>query len=111
MTEAIFPSLLHQDPRYFRRGRGGVLSRLTYAAGQVLITHGDNGRAQFNVSELAGNATAVAISNVYYVDNRDATDAAVRWGTQIAVDAASNILNGVLARYPPEVLSQTLSRC
>src|ERR1700760_3840171 len=27
MTEAIYPSLLHQDPRYFRRGEGSGLSR------------------------------------------------------------------------------------
>ncbi|HEX4165824.1 MAG TPA: hypothetical protein VHZ55_10160 [Bryobacteraceae bacterium] len=92
MTEAIFPSLLHQDPRYFRRGDGSVGSRLAYAAGQIFITHGDNGATQFNYSELAGNATAVAISNAYYVNNRDVADAVQKWGTQLGVDMASNIL-------------------
>jgi len=29
MTEAIYPSLLHQDPRYFRRGTGTGWSRLS----------------------------------------------------------------------------------
>ena len=28
MTEAILPSLLHQDPRYFRKGRGSFLGRV-----------------------------------------------------------------------------------
>lgn len=92
MTEAIYPSLLHQDPRYFRRGKGSVGSRLGYAAGQIFLTHGDNGRTQFNFSELAGNATAVAIGQSYYPDNRDAKDAAVQWMTQLGVDMASNIL-------------------
>ena len=32
MTEVIYPSLLHQDPRYFRRGTGSVWSRVGYAA-------------------------------------------------------------------------------
>jgi hypothetical protein len=47
---------------------------------------------QFNYSELAGNATAVAISNAYYQDNRDASSAIARLGVQVGVDMAANIL-------------------
>ena len=43
MTEAVFPSLLHQDPRYFRKGTGSTCSRLRYAVSQIFLTHGDNG--------------------------------------------------------------------
>jgi hypothetical protein len=35
MTEAIYPSILHQDPRYFRRGTGRGWSRLGYAVGKL----------------------------------------------------------------------------
>jgi hypothetical protein len=35
MAEWVFPTLLHQDPRYFRRGTGTGWSRLGYAMGQV----------------------------------------------------------------------------
>src|ERR1700722_19269583 len=62
MTEAIYPSILHQDPRYFRRGTGSTWSRLGYAIGQTFWTHSDSGRMQFNYSEILGNSTAVAIS-------------------------------------------------
>ena len=48
MTEAIYPALLHQDPRYFRRGTGSGWSRLGYAIGQIFWTHSDTGRMQFN---------------------------------------------------------------
>jgi hypothetical protein len=92
MTEAVFPTLLHQDPRYFRRGSGSGWSRLRYAAGQIILTHSDSGRTLFNFSEIGGNAAAVAISNAYYPDNRNAKDAVSRLGTQIGVDLASNIL-------------------
>jgi hypothetical protein len=92
MTEALFPILLHQDPRYFRKGVGSAWSRLSYAAGQIIVTHNDSGRTAFNYSEILGNASAVAISNAYYVDNRDASDASVKLITQLSVDAASNIL-------------------
>jgi hypothetical protein len=92
MSEAIYPSLLHQDPRYFRRGIGSGWSRLGYAVGQIFWTHTDSDRTQFNYSELAGNATSVALSNVYYRDNRSAGDAMTKFGMQIGVDMASNVL-------------------
>src|SRR5215469_13256657 len=66
ITEAAFPTLLHQDPRYFRKGSGKAISRVGYAVGQIFWTHRDRGGFQFNFSELGGNATAVALSNAYY---------------------------------------------
>jgi hypothetical protein len=92
MTEGIFPSLLHQDPRYFRRGTGSTLSRLGYAMGQIFVTHGDNRKTQVNYSEIGGNATAVAISNSYNPDNRTAANAVGKLGIQLGVDMAGNIL-------------------
>jgi len=105
MTEAIWPSLLHQDPRYFRRGNGRALSRLAYAMGQIFITHNDSGHHSFNFSEIGGNATAAAISQAYYPDNRDAVSAASTLGVQIGVDMASNIMKEF---YPD--LRRALSR-
>jgi hypothetical protein len=92
MTEAVCPTLLHQDPRYFRRVAGSVWSRLRYALGQTLLTHRDSSTLQFNYSEIFGNAAAVAISNAYYADNRTAGAAAAKLGFQIGIDTAGNIL-------------------
>jgi hypothetical protein len=92
MTEAIYPTLLQQDPRYFRRGTGGTSARIGYAIEQIFWTHNDSGSTQFNYSEILGNSTAVAISNAYYRDNRDFSDGAIKLGDQIGVDLASNIL-------------------
>jgi hypothetical protein len=92
MTEAIYPVLLHQDPRYFRRGTGTVWSRLGSAAGQIFWTHTDSDHTQFNFSEIIGNSTAVAISTAYYPDNRTATNAVSKLGVQLGVDMAANIL-------------------
>ncbi len=92
MTEAIYPTILHQDPRYFRRGTGSTWSRIVYAIGQTFWIHSDSGRMQFNYSEILGNATAAAISTAYYQDNRDVGDAVTKLGTQIGVDMAANIV-------------------
>ena len=92
MTEGIFPSLLHQDPRYFRRGSGSGWSRLRYSLAQSFITRGDSGHIQPNYSEWLGNSAAVAISNAYYTDNRNVHDAATKLVVQVGVDAAANVL-------------------
>lgn len=99
MTECVFPVLLHQDPRYFRRGEGSGWSRVRYAAGQIFMTHSDSGATQFNYSEIMGNSVAVAISNGYYSDNRTAKDAVSKLGMQLGVDMAANILK----EFWPEV--------
>jgi hypothetical protein len=92
MTEGIFPTLLHQDPRYFRRREGTVRSRLAYAMSRLFITRGDSGRNQFNYSEVAGAAASVAISNAYYPDGRTVGNNVGRYAQQLGFDAASNAL-------------------
>jgi hypothetical protein len=92
MTEAIFPAFLHEDPRYFRRGHGSKWSRTFYAASRVFVTRTDGGNWRFNYSEVLGNATAVAISNSYYPDNRTVSANVEKLGQQIGIDAASQVL-------------------
>jgi hypothetical protein len=92
MSEAIYPALLHQDPRYFRRGVGSAWARMGYAIGQIFWTHTDSDRTQFNYSEILGNSTAVAISNLYYQNNRSVANSTTKLSMQIGVDMASNVL-------------------
>ncbi len=66
LGNALFPSLLHQDPRYFRRGTGSVGSRLWYSILTTVRCKGDNGHWQPNVSNLLGNIAAGGIANLYY---------------------------------------------
>jgi hypothetical protein len=93
MTEAIYPSLLHQDPRYFRKGAGSGWSRLGYAMGQIFVTHKDSGGRQINYSELVGSATGVAISNAYYPDTREVLSNVSKLNVQIGIDMAGNVMN------------------
>jgi hypothetical protein len=92
MTESIMPSLFREDPRYFRRGRGGIWSRTAYAASRVLIARNDHGTWTFNAAEVVGNATAAAIGNAYYPGERNLGDNFQRFYTQMATDSVSQIL-------------------
>ncbi len=92
MTEGLFPIALHQDPRYFVKGMGGFWKRTGYAISREVITRGDDGRNHFNTSELAGNAVAAGISNLYYpAVNRSFGNTANKWGQQIALDTFFNV--------------------
>jgi hypothetical protein len=92
MTEGIFPSMLKQDPRYFRMAHGSVGKRTWYALSRIVVTKTDAGRSTLNASELLGNAAAAGIGLAYYPDSRDTSDYMENWGTQLATDAASQVL-------------------
>ena len=94
MTEAIFPSLLHEDPRYFRIGASGGTTwhRVGYALTRVLVVRTDKGKWDFNYSEWLGNAATVAISNLYYPDTRNVADNVQKLGIQVGTDAFSQVL-------------------
>jgi hypothetical protein len=91
-TEGLFPVLLHEDPRYFRRASGPVMVRVGYALTRVLVTHKDSGGARFNYSEWIGNASAAAISNAYYPENRTLLDTGEKLLEQVGTDAGSQVL-------------------
>ncbi|HXY25844.1 MAG TPA: hypothetical protein VEI73_14405 [Candidatus Acidoferrum sp.] len=62
----VLPTVLHQDPRYLRRGRGSALSRIYYAASRVLIARTDEGTSTFNSPQVFGQLGQAAISLSYY---------------------------------------------
>jgi hypothetical protein len=93
MTTAIVPSLTNEDSRYFRRGTGGVFSRLAYAASRSVVTRSRSGGARFNISEIGGTAAAAGLSNIYYSPADRTVGATVtRWGTQVMWDTVANEL-------------------
>lgn len=66
LGSAVFPSLFHQDPRYFYKGTGSIRSRALYAVAQTFYCRSDSGRQEPNYSEVLGSFTAAGLSNLYY---------------------------------------------
>jgi hypothetical protein len=89
MVGAILPSALHQDPRYFQKGKGSFGHRTWYALTRIVVTRGDSGHSQFNASEVFGSATAAAISTYSYhpESDRKIGNLANTWGTQLGLDS------------------------
>jgi hypothetical protein len=78
LTDGVYASLLHEDPRYYVEGpQYGVFHRALYALTRPLITRTDRGRTTLNGAELLGYASASAISDTYYPpSNRNVRDTA-----------------------------------
>jgi len=92
-TAAILPSMLHQDPRYYELGKGGFFRRFGYAVSRQLVTRGDSGRKEFNVSEIAGSAISAGISNAYHPSgDRTLANTMSIWASLFGWDTVSNVL-------------------
>lgn len=66
LSRAVFPSLFHQDPRYFYQGSGSTWSRAKHAVAYAFVARSDSGRLMPNYSYFLGDLCSGAISNVYY---------------------------------------------
>jgi hypothetical protein len=100
-SAGIFATLLHQDPRYFRKGPGvGVLPRAWYSVTRLLVCRNDAGRATFNASNLLGMAAGIAMSNAYY-------PSASRTGTVMAGRVETSLFGGLtgnlLSEFWPDI--------
>lgn len=94
-TEAIMPSLTHEDPRYYTSGRthGGFFHRTGYALSRLAVTRTDSGGTTFNFSEIVGNGLGAGLSDLYYPrQERTLGKTGTKWATQIGIDGIANVL-------------------
>lgn len=99
-TEAILPTIMHEDPRYYTMGQGGFFHRMGYAISRTFVTKTDSGGTSFNWSEVAGNGLEAGLSNAYYPpQERGLNQTAVNWGTQME----SAVLNHIFQEFWPDI--------
>jgi len=83
---AILPSILHQDPRYFYRGSGTKGSRAWHAVMAPFVCQGDNGKSQPNYSQWGGSLISASLANTYYPEsNRGAGLVFRNFGTNMGL--------------------------
>lgn len=99
-VEFALPSVLHQDPRYYTLGHGGILKRSAYSFSRILITRTDAGNETLNISEIVGAGAASGISGLYYPSQeRTWTKTGQRWLTSMGLDG----LTFVFKEFWPDV--------
>jgi len=95
MVNAVVPSVMRTDPRYYQLGKGSFWHRAGYALSRLLITRADSGHNTFNFAEVGGAGMAAAISTYSYHPEADKTfsNTMTVWGTQVSYDALRIVLN------------------
>jgi hypothetical protein len=63
---AVLPSLLREDPRYFQKGSGSPMKRVLWAAASTVWCKRDKGGWGPNWANVGGNLIGSAIGRVYY---------------------------------------------
>jgi hypothetical protein len=104
----LFPVLLKQDPRYFRKGTGSFRSRFYYALKKTtVLCKDDNRRWVPNYSTILGNLAAGGVSNLYY----PAADRGVGLTIQRAlVVTGEGALGSVFVEFWPDISSRLFRR-
>jgi hypothetical protein len=102
LTHAVFPALLHQDPRYYYQGSGSVKSRVAHAVSSAFVARSDSGRPVPNTSYFLGDLSAGALSNLYYPK-------ANRGANLVFTNAAVGLAGRIGTNLMREFLSKRLS--
>lgn len=106
-TEAIVPTITHEDPRYYTLGHGGFLHRSAYALSRTFLTKTDSGGTSFNWSEVGGNGLEAGLSNAYYPPQERGAGQTLRdWGTQME----SAAINNVVKEFWPDIRQKVFRR-
>lgn len=102
LGKAVYPSIFHQDPRYFYKGRGSIASRVLHAISSAVIARGDNGHWEPNYSRVLGHFSAAAISNLYY-------PLANRGGSLVVYNSLAGIGENAVANLVREFLPKSFT--
>jgi len=96
----LLPSMMHDDPRYFRQGSGSFVSRLVHAASGAVVTHRDNGTTRPNYANVLGNFIGCGIGNLYYPQSDRGVGTTFERGAQVTLTGS---LGGILQEFWPDI--------
>lgn len=104
----VVASALHEDPGYFRKGRGhSFWSRAGYAISRALVIRKDAGGDAFNFDNVLGSALSTGFSNLYYPPaSRTGKGMLMHFG----IDVADNGFVNLAPEFWPDFRDKVLRR-
>lgn len=104
----ILPSILHQDPRYFRLGHGTIRHRLLYAAASSFICkHDKTGKWEPNYSNVLGNIASGGLSNLYYPSEDSGVGLAISNGFIVTAEGG---FGSIFQEFWPDIARKFLHK-
>jgi hypothetical protein len=97
-TTWVFPSVLHQDPRFFPQSNPTLWGSIKYSVRRIVITPTDRGGETFNASEIVGTLASETLTNAYYPK---AEQNGRKTGIRIGTDFAWKFVGNMFKNYWP----------
>jgi hypothetical protein len=100
---SVFPTVVGEDPRYYRKAQGSYFARAGWAAEQSVVGRRDSGRRTFNISNIFGHLAASALTPAYYPGPSVSAHVVFQtWATSIAGSAGNNLF----LEFWPDVVNE-----
>jgi len=98
---AVLPSLLHEDPRYFQKGSGKPINRFLWAASSTVWCKRDKGGWGPNYANVGGNLIGSAIGRVYYPASDRTVSSTISDGLTVS---AEGIVGAEVIEFWPDLV-------
>jgi hypothetical protein len=99
-TTFVFPSILHQDPRFYPQFHPTLWNSIKYSAERIVVTRTDSGKDVFNASNILGTMASETMANVY-LPTSEQTGA--KTAERIGVDFAWKFGANMFKNYWPTI--------
>ena len=104
----VLACVLHQDPRYYRKGpEYSILKRTAYSISRLVVTRRDSGTNTFNSSGIFGMALGIGASNLYYPS--PSANTGVMLG-RLNTSLSSGVIGNLMSEFWPDIQSKFLHR-
>jgi hypothetical protein len=101
MGNAVLASVLHEDPRYYQKGKGSFTRRALWAASGTVWCKRDSGTWGPNYANVMGNLIGTSISNVYYPASDRTVGGTISRGVSVT---AQGIIGSEVIEFWPDIV-------
>jgi hypothetical protein len=98
---AVLPSVMHEDPRYFQKGTGSLTNRFLWAASSTVWCKRDRGGWGPNYANVGGNLIGAAIARLYYPASERTVSDTINDGLTVS---AEGIVGSEVIEFWPDLV-------
>lgn len=96
----VIPSLVHEDPRYYRMPGRPIGKRILHALSHTVVTRHDDGSPMLNYATLLTYPISAELSNLYVPG---VADSAPSTGKRIVLGLATDPAGSLIAEFLPDI--------